>query len=58
MPDVKDGEWVRPVMSPEFYLMECCKCGCTHKMEFQIDPVEGFRMRGWRMWSKPKCDAS
>jgi hypothetical protein len=43
---VKDGEWVRPKMTG--YLMECCRCGAVHHMDFRIDPVRGLEMRGSR----------
>ena len=42
--DVSPGEWVRPKMTG--YLMECCKCGAVHKMDFLVDPKTGFAMRG------------
>jgi len=60
MRKVKDGEWIRPVMSPETYMMVCCGCGLAHRIEFRIDPVRGFEMRGFRLdeAEQTKCDAS
>jgi hypothetical protein len=52
---VRDGEWIRPVMTG--YLMECCGCGMTHRMDFRIHPVRGFEMRGFRV-EKVKDDGS
>jgi hypothetical protein len=45
--EVKDGEWIRPAMTG--YEMECCNCGVVHVMDFRIDPVRGFEMRGRRI---------
>jgi hypothetical protein len=28
------SKWIRPVM--EGYLMECCRCGLVHKMDFRV----------------------
>lgn len=48
--DVKDGEWVRPVMSG--YVMECCRCGLKHRMDFRITKERGLEMRGVRIEDK------
>lgn len=48
MRNVKDGEWIRPVLYPEFYRMKCCECGTVHQMQFEIHPEQGLRMRGYR----------
>jgi hypothetical protein len=45
--DVKDGEWVRPVMTG--YHMECCNCGVVHVMDFRVTKERGFEMRGTRL---------
>ncbi len=45
--DVKDGEWIRPRM--EGYVMECCRCGLRHRMEFRHTRERGLEMRGWRI---------
>jgi len=31
---VKEGEWVRPVMKG--YKMKCCDCGLVHKIDFRV----------------------
>jgi hypothetical protein len=41
---IKEGEWVRPVMTG--YLMECCRCGLVHKMDFRVSADGGIEMRG------------
>lgn len=33
-PDVKEGEWVRPVMKG--YKMKCCDCGLVHIYDFKV----------------------
>jgi hypothetical protein len=30
----KDGEWVKPTMRG--YLIKCCQCGSTHRLDFKI----------------------
>jgi hypothetical protein len=52
---VRDGEWIRPVMTG--YLMECCTCGTVHLMDFRIHSERGFEMRGFRV-EKVKDDAT
>jgi len=48
--DVKDGEWVRPVMTG--YIFECCTpgCGAMHRLDFRVesDGVH-IEMRGTRL---------
>lgn len=31
---VKAGEWITPIKSG--YLMQCCDCGLTHRMDFRV----------------------
>jgi hypothetical protein len=50
--DVKDGEWVRPVMTG--YRMECCNCGVVHVMDFRVTPERGLEMRGFRVNEETK----
>lgn len=44
--NVKEGEWIKPVMSG--YIFECCRCGLTHKMDFRVqDDGVNIEMRGY-----------
>jgi hypothetical protein len=46
--NVKNGQWVRPVM--DGYIHECCECGAMHRMDFRVqsDGVN-IEMRGTRL---------
>jgi hypothetical protein len=44
---IHDGEWIEPTPQNN-YLLACCKCGTTHRMEFRV--VKGkVQFRGWRI---------
>ncbi len=43
LPQMEDGEWVKPVMKG--WEMECCDCGLRHKVDFEYR-VKGKKVRG------------
>ena len=34
MPEIKDGEWIRP--DRKGWVHECCGCGLQHKVSFKL----------------------
>jgi hypothetical protein len=53
--DVKNGEWIKPVMTG--YVQECCVCGTMHRLDFRVESDGvNIELRGTRLTDQEAAD--